>query len=109
MDNCIFCQIANKEVAKEFTYQDEDVMVFPDIHPVKPLHLLIVPKKHIAEFTAVRDIALHSKIAQVINQLILQNNLTDNGYRIVVNGGGAQVVNHLHYHLMGPMGRAVAV
>ena len=106
MEDCIFCKIANKEMPKEFVYEDEDLMVFPDIHPAKPVHLLIVPKKHIAEFTAVTDITLHAKIAQVINNLILQNNLSNAGYRITVNGGGAQVVNHLHYHLMGPMGKA---
>lgn len=106
MDDCIFCKIASKEIPKEFTYEDEDIMVFPDIHPAKPVHLLIVPKKHISEFTAVQDITLHGKIAQVINKLVLQNNLANTGYRITVNGGGAQVVNHLHYHLMGPMGKA---
>lgn len=106
MDDCIFCKIATKEMTKEFIYEDEGIMVFPDIHPVKPVHLLIVPKKHIVEFTAVNDITLHGKIAQVINKLILQNNLANTGYRIVVNGGGAQVVNHLHYHLMGPLAKA---
>lgn len=94
---------------KEFIYEDESIMVFPDIHPAKAVHLLIVPKKHFTEFTAVNDITLHGKIAQVINNLVLQNNLANSGYRITVNGGGAQVINHLHYHLMGPMGKAVAV
>jgi histidine triad (HIT) family protein len=108
MEDCIFCKIANKEIPKEFIYEDEDVMVFPDIHPVKPIHLLIVPKKHVTEFTEVDDVALHGKIARVINNLILKNGLTTKGYRITVNGGGAQIINHLHYHLMGPMGKAVA-
>lgn len=109
MEDCIFCKIAKKEIPKEFVYEDENIMVFPDIHPSKPVHLLIVPKKHIAEFTAVDDVTLYGKIGQVIKKLIGQHNLQNTGYRIIVNGGGAQIVNHLHYHLMGPMGKAAAV
>jgi len=107
MPECIFCKIATKEIPKEFMYEDEDIMVFPDIQPVKPIHLLIVPRKHIAEFTEVNDTLLHGKIARVIKNLIIKNGLSTKGYKITVNGGGAQVINHLHYHLMGPMGKAI--
>jgi histidine triad (HIT) family protein len=107
MENCIFCRIRDKEVAKEFTYEDEYVMVFPDIAPSKPVHLLIVPKKHIKEFHAVKDPVLFSKVGQIITQLIAKFDLQEKGYRVVTNGGGAQVVDHLHFHLLGPLGNAV--
>lgn len=107
--DCIFCKIASKEIPKEFIYQDEDVMVFPDIHPVKSIHLLIIPKKHIRDFTEVDDRALYGKISNVITKMVRQFGLIDKGYKIVVNGGGAQEVDHLHFHLIGPMGKAAAI
>ncbi|HSW88557.1 MAG TPA: HIT domain-containing protein [Candidatus Saccharimonadales bacterium] len=109
MENCIFCNIRDKKIAKEFVYEDEDIMVFPDIHPVKPIHLLVIPKKHIEDFLDIDDTALMDKIRVVIQKLVTQQNLEDKGYRIVVNGGGGQVVPHLHFHLLGPTGKAAAM
>lgn len=83
-------------------------MVFSDISPMKPIHLLIVPKKHIRDFVDVEDVVLFQKIATIIQRMVKKEGLVDKGYRIVVNGGGAQIVGHLHFHLMGPMGKAVA-
>lgn len=105
--DCIFCKIASKEIPKEFTYHDEDVVVFPDINPVKPIHLLIVSKKHISEFLEIKEPALFMKLFTVVQRMIREHALQDKGYRLVVNGGGAQVVNHLHIHLMGPLGKGV--
>lgn len=107
--DCIFCKIANKEISKDFLYEDEDVMVFPDIKPMKPIHLLIVPKQHVKEFVEVKEPILFQKISIVIQQMIRKEGLTDKGYRIVVNGGGAQLVDHLHFHLTGPWGKAVSM
>ena len=106
MTDCIFCKIKNKEIPKDFTYQDEDVMVFPDIHPVKPIHLLVVPKEHIHDFNSVSDPELFSKIGLVILKMIREHKLEKSGYRIVINGGGAQIIDHLHFHLTGPWGKA---
>lgn len=105
MNDCIFCRIARHEVPKAFTYEDEDIMVFPDINPVKPIHLLVIPKKHIPEFHVLDDPVLFEKIGAVILQMIVKMDLQNKGYRVVINGGGAQVVDHLHIHLMGPMGK----
>jgi histidine triad (HIT) family protein len=102
MEDCIFCKIRDREIAKEFTYEDEDVMVFPDIHPLKPTHLLIVPKIHVEDFAELNDAALMTKIKKVINTMIAEK-MRDSGYRISINGGGAQVVRHVHFHLMGPV------
>lgn len=103
MEDCIFCKIARKEIPKEFTYEDEDVMVFPDIHPVKPVHLLIVPKKHIPELAAVDEPDMFQKLFVVAQKMIAKESLEGKGYRVVINGGGAQVIDHLHVHLMGPI------
>ena len=103
MDNCIFCKIAKKEIPKEFIYEDEDIMVFPDIKPVKPIHLLIIPKNHIKELHVLDNPVLFEKIGSVVQQMILKMQLDNKGYRVVINGGGAQLVDHLHVHLMGPI------
>jgi histidine triad (HIT) family protein len=109
MDDCIFCKIAKKEIPKEFTYEDEDIMVFPDIKPVKPIHLLIIPKSHIKELHALDNPALFGKIGSITQQMILKMQLGNKGYRVVINGGGAQLVDHLHIHLMGPISKEVSV
>ncbi len=100
MDNCIFCKIARGEVKTDFLYNDEEIMAFKDINPVKPVHVLIVPKRHIPELIAVDDVLL----LKVTQQLISKFEISDKGYRVVINGGGAQEIDHLHIHLMGPMG-----
>jgi histidine triad (HIT) family protein len=105
MDDCIFCKIISKEIPKEFTYEDEDVVVFPDIHPIKPVHLLIVPKKHVSEFVVIEDHSLFEKVFSVVKKMIKDNNLENKGHRIVINGGGAQVIGHLHIHLISPVGK----
>jgi histidine triad (HIT) family protein len=101
--NCIFCKIAKGEIKKDFEYQDEDLMVFPDINPLKPVHILIVPKKHIKDFFDLNDSNLIMKIKNVINDQVKKNKLNSNGFRVHVNGGGAQVIDHLHFHLTGPI------
>lgn len=102
MSECIFCKIARKEIPKEFAYEDDDIVAFDDINPVAPVHLLIIPKKHIKDFFEVEDDKIHLAISHAIKKLIEQKGLDSKGYRIEVNGGGAQDVFHLHFHLFGP-------
>jgi histidine triad (HIT) family protein len=109
MDGCIFCKIRDREIPKEFTYEDEDIMVFPDIHPLKPVHLLIIPKKHIEDFLHIEDETIMDKVRVVAQKMVKEQGLEDKGYRIVVNGGGGQLVPHLHFHLIGPTGKAAAI
>ena len=111
MVDCIFCKIRDKHIPKEFTYEDEFMMVFPDIHPIKPVHLLIMPKKHITDFSMLnpKDGKLMDHLVSVIQKMVENHVLQDKGYRLVVNGGGAQIVNHLHIHLTGPWGNAAAL
>lgn len=107
--DCIFCKIAAKEIPATFVYEDDDVMVFPDIHPAKPIHLLIVPKKHIPDIQALTDEAIWTKIRPVIQQMVKEKKLETVGFRVLINGGGAQAIDHLHVHLMGPMGASAAL
>jgi len=104
--NCIFCKIRDRIIPKEFTYEDSDVMVFPDIHPLKPIHLLIVPKQHIEDLLMTNDKGLMMKLTRIIQKMIRKFELENKGYRVGINGGGAQAINHLHIHLVGPMGKS---
>lgn len=101
--DCIFCKIISGEIPKEFTYQTDRLVVFPDINPSADIHLLIVPKQHIRGIGEVgeKDTQLLAAVYTAINKLVKENNLTDDLYRVVVNGGKAQHVPHLHFHLLG--------
>lgn len=101
--DCIFCKIRDREIPKEFTFEDEDIMVFPDIHPVRPIHMLIVPKIHVEDFLEFNDESLMLKVKIRMDKIIRDNELDEKGYRVGVNGGGAQLINHVHFHVSGPM------
>ena len=105
MESCIFCKIRDRVIPKEFTYEDEEIMVFPDIHPLKPIHLLIVPKIHVEDFLEFNDTELMIKVKNVINEMVNQSGLDKKGYRVSINGGGAQLVKHTHFHIMGPISK----
>lgn len=107
--DCIFCKLRDKQVPAKILYEDEDVLVFPDIHPVRPVHLLIIPKQHVPELLLVEEPVLFQKLFTVVQNMIKREGLSDKGYRVTVNGGGAQYVNHLHIHLTGPVGKTAAI
>ena len=109
MGDCIFCKIAKKEIPKVFTYEDADVMVFSDIHPIRQVHLLIIPKQHVSDFLAIEDPLLFQKLFTIVQKMVKENGLENKGYRVTINGGGAQVVHHLHIHLMGPLTKTAAL
>ena len=75
-------------------------MVFPDIHPQAPVHLLIVPKTHVKEFTE-RDKKVFEEMMGLVDKIIHEKGLDKSGYKIVTNGGGTQLIDHFHVHLMG--------
>ena len=80
-------------------------MVFPDIHPQKPTHLLVIPKKHITDFMDVQEAALWDNIRLVLQNMIREFGLVSAGFKLTNNGGGSQLIDHLHFHLMGPMAK----
>jgi histidine triad (HIT) family protein len=100
--DCVFCKIRDGQIPKEFEYEDEDIMVFEDIKPIKPIHLLIIPKEHIEDFHHLEDKELELKINKTIREMISKKDLDKKGFKVFLNGGGAQIVDHLHIHLTGP-------
>lgn len=102
MNDCIFCKIAHHEIDSKLLYEDDKVVAFNDIHPQMPTHILIIPKKHIKEFYILtnEDDDILIAIKNTIIKLISERNLHTAGYKIEVNGGGRQDIDHLHFHLM---------
>ena len=103
MEDCIFCKIIKGEIPKQFDFESDVLVVFPDINPSADIHLLIVPKQHIEAIESIEKehARLLFEVYQTVSSLVAKNNLKDNFYRVVVNGGKAQHVPHLHFHLLG--------
>lgn len=108
MPDCIFCKIASGEIPSNVVYEDADCMVFHDLSPAAPTHVLVVPKRHYADLTEVEDSGLLGHLLTVAAQTAEKLGLKEDGFRIVINTGenGGQTVAHLHIHLLG--GRSMA-
>ena len=104
MDDCLFCKIIKGEIPSTKVYEDEGILAFKDIHPKAPVHILVIPKKHIASIKEMKieDEILIGKMFIAIQKIAAKEGL-ENGYRIVNNCGedGGQEVMHLHFHLLG--------
>jgi histidine triad (HIT) family protein len=102
--NCIFCKIVAGQIPSKKAYEDEDILAFHDIHPWAPVHILIIPKRHITSMVDVtmEDQALLGKMMAISPKLMADLGVT-NGYRHVINTGrdGLQEVMHVHLHVMG--------
>jgi histidine triad (HIT) family protein len=102
---CIFCQIASGKIPSDIVYQDEEVIAFRDINPQAPVHLVIIPRKHITSLAHLSeaDAALIGRMVAIANQLAKKEGVADKGYRLAINCGeeGGQAVPHLHLHLLG--------
>jgi histidine triad (HIT) family protein len=105
MADCIFCKIIAGLAPAQMLYQDELVSAFRDIHPVAPVHILIVPNRHIASVNeaTIADEPDLGRLFTIAGQLAKQAGLDRSGYRLIVNTGpdSGQVVYHLHVHLIG--------
>ena len=103
-ENCIFCKIIGKEIPSYIVYEDEEVIAFKDIHPATPIHILVIPKKHIKSLVELNkeDEALVGKIFTVINKIAEEQGVKEKGFRVIINCGedGGQEVQHLHFHLL---------
>lgn len=104
MEDCIFCEIVKGDIPKDFRYKDENIVAFDDIHPVAKVHVLFASKEHISSFEELQDDDILGSMRRGIQKIVEQTNLVGKGYKVVVNGGGAQIINHLHFHLIGPTG-----
>jgi histidine triad (HIT) family protein len=109
MEDCLFCKINRGDIPAEKVYDGDDVFAIKDINPQAPVHLLIIPKKHLATLQDIEenDFNLIGSIFGVANQLADENNLDQSGFRMIANcgAGAGQSVFHIHYHLLG--GRAL--
>ncbi|GAA0181932.1 histidine triad nucleotide-binding protein [Clostridium sediminicola] len=105
MGECIFCKIIDGEIPSKKVYEDERVFAFEDINPEAPIHVLIVPKKHISNINELteEEEKLIGHIFFVSKKIADEYNIKDTGYRVVSNCGkdGGQTVDHLHFHLLG--------
>jgi histidine triad (HIT) family protein len=105
MADCIFCKIANKDIPSEVVYEDEKVIAFKDLNPQAPIHVLVIPKKHISTLNDIEeeDSALIGHIYYTIKNLAKDMGIDEDGYRVVSNCGefGGQTVFHIHFHLLG--------
>lgn len=103
--DCIFCGIASKEIPAKLAYEDAEMLAFHDIRPQAPVHLQVIPKRHIARVSelAAEDAALMGRMVLVANRLAKTLRVSEPGYRLVVNcnPGAGQSVYHLHLHLLG--------
>lgn len=103
--NCIFCKIINGEIPAKIIHQDEKVIAFVDISPQAPIHLLIVPKKHIPTVLDLEDVdkELVGHIYLVAKELAVKNHIAVSGFRLVTNCNkdAGQEVFHIHFHLLG--------
>ena len=104
MDNCLFCKIARGEIPSRKVYEDEDIFAFHDINPARPVHILVIPKRHITSLATAtaEDTLVLGRMLAVANQLASENGSTD-GFRVIINTGriGQQEVQHLHAHIVG--------
>ena len=105
--DCLFCRIIAGEIPCTKVYEDEQVLAFRDINPQAPVHVLVLPKKHMANILECDGETMQALLS-AIQKIAAQEGVAEDGFRIVSNCGknGAQSVNHLHIHLMG--GRQLA-
>ena len=103
--DCIFCKIINKEIPASVVYEDEEILAFKDINPQAPVHIIVIPKKHIEKITEIeeQDEAVIGKIYSVINKIATEQGIAQEGFRVIINCGenGGQEVKHIHFHLLG--------
>ena len=111
MSDCIFCKIAQGDIPSQLIYEDDHVVAFHDLHPVAPVHVLIVPKIHVRNL---EDLARHEQgevilgqVLRVIPMVAASLGVNERGYRVINNCGpdGGQTIEHVHFHLIG--GRAL--
>ena len=105
MEDCLFCKIVKGEIPSTKVYEDEFVYAFKDIHPEAPVHILVIPKKHIGSINKIEkeDEELIGKIFTTIKKVAKDQGIAESGYRVVSNCGkdAGQTVMHLHFHILG--------
>lgn len=104
MEDCLFCKIVKGEIPSKKVYEDGEVYAFSDINPQAPIHILVIPKKHISSIAELneenKDIV--GEIFMVINKIAKENGFLEDGFRVISNCGenAGQTVKHLHFHVL---------
>jgi len=105
VETCLFCKIVKRELSAKIVYEDDDSVAFEDINPKAPIHILIVPRRHLATLldASQSDDRLLGHLLLVANNVARQKGIAERGFRLVLNcnSEGGQVVFHLHLHLLG--------
>ncbi len=105
MSDCIFCRIAAGEIPATRVYEDEEILGFLDISPEAPVHILVIPKKHISSLNDLspEDSALAGRMLIVAARIAGEQGIAQSGYRVLTNTGpdSGQAVDHLHFHVLG--------
>jgi len=103
MSDCLFCKMVAGEIKSDIVYQDEAVLAFRDINPQAPVHILVIPKKHVETLNDLDDSDLAGHLLKTAVSLAKKEGLAEDGYRTVFNcnKNGGQEVFHLHLHLLG--------
>lgn len=105
MQNCIFCKIAAHEIPSNIIFETENIIAFPDIHPVAPVHVLIVPKKHYATTIEMSEHApeIFAEMLKASTQIAKDKGIDRSGFRLILNTNfdGGQEILHVHMHLLG--------
>ncbi len=107
--SCLFCKIAEKKIPAKTVYEDDNVLAFEDLNPQAPVHILVIPRKHISTSLDIQneDNDLIGQMFQAANKIAVDRGIADNGFRLVMNCNrdAGQTVFHIHLHLLG--GRAM--
>jgi histidine triad (HIT) family protein len=105
MSDCIFCKIAEKKIPAKIVYEDEQVVGFEDANPQAPVHVLVIPRRHIPTVLDTReeDAPLLSRMLEVCKKIARDKGIAERGFRIVTNCNpeGGQIVYHFHLHVLG--------
>jgi histidine triad (HIT) family protein len=105
MNNCLFCRISAKKIPANIIYEDSEAVAFNDINPQAPVHVLIIPKKHISTSLDItdEDNVLIGHLFRLAGQIAKEKGIAEHGFRLVMNTNAAagQTVFHIHLHLLG--------
>ncbi len=105
MTECIFCKIVAGQIKANVVLDDQRVMAFRDVNPKAPVHILIIPKKHIERFSVMpeSDLDLLADIQRAVKKIAAQEKISEKGFRLITNNGkdAGQTVDHMHFHMLG--------
>lgn len=102
-ESCLFCRIVRGEIPATIVRETEDFVAFRDINPQAPVHVLVIPRRHVASLNAATDASLVGRMSLLAVEIARQEGIAESGYRTVINTNddGGQTVQHLHVHILG--------